>query len=148
VQSYEEEAADSLLVRSATGSSARRVLRALVGDDRPDVVRLASVVTTVVLWIGDVLIRDAVPLGAAVISVDDGVVTLLAIAAASGFADADAMARLARGVVSACAPAGARRIVLPASAVDDELVAFFRLVAADRAVDASEGHWVVDLSAP
>ena len=136
-----------MLARWATKASARRILRSLLGDTQPDVVRLAALDSTAVLWIGDVLIRDAVPLGAAVFTVAGGVATLQAIAFDRSLgAVAAVMTRLARSVVAACTQAAHRQVVLPETA-DRELAAFCRTAAQEHTAEGG-GPWTLTLSEP
>ncbi|MGE0140510.1 MAG: hypothetical protein AB7L17_22845 [Ilumatobacteraceae bacterium] len=138
---------EDLLVRTASGSSARRILRTLVGDSRPAVVRLSAQESALVLWVGDVLIRDAVPLAAAVIDLENGVATPLAVAVRDGCGDG-VVERLARAVLPACAYAGARHVVVSASGDDGDLVELCRFVAADRQIVRIGDRRLIDLSAP
>jgi hypothetical protein len=139
VRPDQPESFPPLLLRQTTGNAASSVVEALVGSARPELVALAQTPGTVVMWLGDVAIQDAVPLCAAMVVVDGDVAALAAAVAATGWRDALG-ARLSREVVAACRTMGCRRLLIPGPERDDaQTTAFGSLLTAELTIKSTAG---------
>jgi hypothetical protein len=145
VRLEEPESLPPLLLRQATGDAASSVVEALVGCARPELVALARTPGTVVMWLGDVAIHDAVPLCAAIVVVDGDVAALAAAAAATGWRNVLG-ARLSREVVAVCRTMGCRRLLTPGpERADAQTTAFGSLLTAGLTIDRTVGGWSIEV---